>query len=131
MLVLLAGVSGVWAQKQYSFLQVDNTDGLVSNRVACIHKDSRGFVWIGTKAGLSRYDGARIVNYKHDSTDSTSIMDNYIINIQEDAWGNLLIKTSIGYIVFDVYKEKFYADVKAYLAERNIPVRPLAEVSLS
>lgn len=72
------------AQKQYSFLQVNNTDGLVNNQVTCIYKDSRGFIWIGTSAGLSRYDGSGFVNYKHNSSDSTSIVDNYIVDIQED-----------------------------------------------
>lgn len=69
------------AQKQYSFSQVNDVDGLVSNQVACIYKDSRGFIWIGTKTGLSRYYGTRFVNYKHNSADSTSICDNYIVNI--------------------------------------------------
>ena len=102
-------------QQQYSFLQVNSADGLVSNRVTCIHKGARGFIWIGTKAGLSRYDGVRVVNYKHDSTDSTSLPNNHIIKIQEDKKGNLVIQTGTGYYVYDIHKEKFCTDINKYL----------------
>ena len=32
-------------------------DGLPSDRVHCILSDSRGFLWMGTEDGLSRFDG--------------------------------------------------------------------------
>ncbi|WP_027473874.1 hybrid sensor histidine kinase/response regulator transcription factor [Saccharicrinis fermentans] len=111
-LMLLLEVAG---QQQYSFLQVNSADGLVSNRITCIHKGSRGFIWIGTKAGLSRYDGVRVVNYKHDSNDSTSLPNNYIIKIQEDASGNLLIQTGTAFFVYNIHKEKFCLDINKYL----------------
>ncbi|MCU4177236.1 two-component regulator propeller domain-containing protein [Carboxylicivirga sp. N1Y90] len=120
LVLLLMLLSSVSAQKQYSFLQVNNIDGLVSDRVACIHKDSRGFIWIGTKAGLSCYDGSGFVNYKHDSSDSTSIPDNYILQIQEDKNGDLWIQTSLGYIVYNTHNEKFYSDVKTYLGIKEV-----------
>ena len=113
--VLFWGLINLSAQQQYSFLQVNNVDGLGSDRISCVHKDSRGFIWIGTKSGLSRYDGSTVVNYKHDSTDSTSLPDNYIIKIQEDNKGNLLIQTGTGYYVYDVRKERYYADINKYL----------------
>ncbi|MDA3853346.1 MAG: hypothetical protein PF444_03790, partial [Bacteroidales bacterium] len=117
---LIFTVNG-WADKQYSFLQVSNSDGLVNNQVTCIHKDKRGFVWIGTTAGLSRYDGSSFVNYKHNSTDSNSIVDNYIVDIQEDKQGDLLIKTRLKYVVYDINKEMFYQDISAYVGLDNAP----------
>jgi len=53
----------------YSFIRVDASDGLVNNQVTCIFKDSRGFIWIGTTAGLSRFDGINFVNYTHNDKD--------------------------------------------------------------
>ncbi len=99
------------ANIQYSFLRIDNMDGLVNNHVTCFLKDSRGFIWIGTSAGLSRYDGSEFVNYKHSIIDTTSIIDNYIENIQEDENGNLWIQTRLGYVYFDVQNESFSKDV--------------------
>ena len=33
----------------------DNRDGLVSDRVRCIHQDNLGYLWFGTAKGLTRY----------------------------------------------------------------------------
>ena len=38
-------------------------DGLPSDRINCLLADTRGYLWIGTGDGLSRYDGYRFVNY--------------------------------------------------------------------
>ncbi len=37
-------------------------NGLPSNNIKCIFKDSRGYFWIGTEAGLCRYDGKHLTN---------------------------------------------------------------------
>ncbi len=41
-----------------SFKRLDTTDGLPHNTVFCINQDRYGFMWFGTRFGLSRYDGA-------------------------------------------------------------------------
>lgn len=41
----------------YSFKHIDNSLGLSLSNVKCIVEDSYGFVWLGTKNGLHRYDG--------------------------------------------------------------------------
>ena len=46
----------------YIFNNLDNTNGLVNNRVTSIAQDKRGFIWIGTEKGLQRYDGVRFAN---------------------------------------------------------------------
>lgn len=38
-------------------------DGLPSNTVYCVKRDSQGFLWFCTAEGLSRFDGLRFVNY--------------------------------------------------------------------
>src|ERR1017187_9020476 len=38
-------------------------DGLARNRVTGIVADSKGFIWLCTGEGLSRFDGYRFVNY--------------------------------------------------------------------
>ncbi|WP_218127761.1 sensor histidine kinase [Niabella drilacis] len=46
----------------YIFNNLDNTNGLVNDRVTSIAQDKRGFIWIGTEKGLQRYDGVRFAN---------------------------------------------------------------------
>lgn len=38
-------------------------NGLRSNTILKLTKDSRGFIWFSTRDGLSRFDGYRFVNY--------------------------------------------------------------------
>ena len=68
-------------------------DGLSNNKVTAIFQDSRGFIWIGTEDGLNRYDGYRVVVYRHEPLDSASISGNLIQAINETSDGNLWIGT--------------------------------------
>ncbi|WP_302951661.1 hybrid sensor histidine kinase/response regulator transcription factor [uncultured Prevotella sp.] len=54
--VLLAACPA-YATGNYSFKRIDNTFGLSSSNVKCVAEDSYGFIWLGTKNGLHRYDG--------------------------------------------------------------------------
>ncbi len=38
-------------------------DGLPDSRVSPIIQDSKGYMWFGTQAGLTRYDGSQFVNF--------------------------------------------------------------------
>ena len=58
-----------------------------------IFQDSRGYVWIGTYKGLSRYDGKRFKNYDREDFGVTS---DFINVIKEDLDGNLWIGTDNG-----------------------------------
>jgi ligand-binding sensor domain-containing protein len=41
-----------------------SADGLGSSFVSCLMVDSRGFLWICTRDGLSRFDGSQFVTYQ-------------------------------------------------------------------
>ena len=57
-------------------------DGLSSRFVTSIHKDSRGFMWIGTRYGLNRYDGYKFKLY---TKENSALTTNHIGQIYEDA----------------------------------------------
>lgn len=42
------------------FTHIGVEDGLCQNTVCCILQDHLGFIWLGTKDGLTRYDGYRL-----------------------------------------------------------------------
>ena len=69
------------------FRNLTTKEGLSSNSIQSCLMDSRGFMWIGTQAGLNRYDGITIKVYDHSDADSTSIGDGFIWNIFEDSDG--------------------------------------------
>jgi len=69
-------------------------NGLIMNNVEYIHIDMDGFVWLGTYAGLQRFDGYEFKAYTYDPANPSSISDNFISTIFEDDSANLWIGTS-------------------------------------
>lgn len=67
-------------------------NGLLSNVVYCVFQDNQGYVWVGTEAGVSRYDG---YNFRHFSKDD-GLSDNDIFQIKEDRKGRLWFLTYNG-----------------------------------
>jgi len=88
-------------------------DGLAQNTVYSILQDKQGFMWFGTKDGLSRYDGYQFKNYRNDKNDPNSIGNNCIRSLFQDANGDIWIGTDIGAYVYRPDKDKFeYFDIK-------------------
>jgi signal transduction histidine kinase len=60
-------------------------DGLPSGTVYSIAQDSAGYIWFGTDAGASRFDGQHFVNY----TTSDGLADNEVLTVQVDPQGRV------------------------------------------
>ncbi|MEO9484839.1 MAG: histidine kinase [Ekhidna sp.] len=71
-------------------------DGLPSNTVYCVRQDSQGFVWFGTDAGLSRFDGAKFKNYGL----KEGLPDMEVLNFYEDSFGRIWIYTFNGKVCY-------------------------------
>ncbi len=76
------------------FINLSTEQGLIQNTVTSVEKDQNGFIWIGTAAGVSRYDGYEFRNYAHNPEDSTSISANFISDILCDHKNNIWITTT-------------------------------------
>lgn len=48
---------------------IDTSKGLPSNTIGALKKDSLGFIWIGTKFGICRYDGCNLKQYDKTKSD--------------------------------------------------------------
>lgn len=76
---------GIFAFKAYSqktfYRNYTVEDGLLSSTVYDIHQDKKGFIWFGTEAGVSKFDGIRFVNYSK----KNGLGDNEIFHIVPDA----------------------------------------------
>jgi ligand-binding sensor domain-containing protein len=79
-----------------NFKHLSAQDGLASDMVNTIFQDSDGFMWFGTKNGLSRFDGYSFLNFKYDETDSNSLSNDFVTCIVEDKNQNLWIGTFSG-----------------------------------
>ena len=95
------------AQPPSRFLLYSVKDGLSQNSVHAIFRDRDGLVWIGTQDGLNSFDGKTFTVYRHIDEDSTSISDQFILNIGEDGLGNVWIGTRNGLNCFNKHTQKF------------------------
>lgn len=66
-------------------------DGLPQNSVTKILQTKDGFLWVGTQAGLARFDGVRFTTFDH--TNTPVFRDDYISDLVEDGQGTLWIAT--------------------------------------
>jgi two-component sensor histidine kinase len=64
-LLLLAFNAGAQPrlERHYSHKLYTTYDGLVQSQVTYLFQDSKGYLWIGTKVGLSRFDGENFINF--------------------------------------------------------------------
>ena len=70
--------------ENFNFKNITIEDGLSQSTVKTIYQDIKGYIWVGTDAGLNRYNGYEFKQYKHDEYNKNSISHNYIIDITED-----------------------------------------------
>ena len=72
-------------------------DGVANNSICYIFQDSKGFIWMGTLNGLSRYDGNSFVTFLPEGESDNgriSLSTNHARTISEDQNGFLWIETS-------------------------------------
>ena len=79
-------------------------DGLPQMQIWSMFQDSRGYLWIGTKGGISRYDGEKFTNFSQ----VDGLADNRVDLIYEDYSENIWIITRFGISVFDGQKLKTF-----------------------
>lgn len=91
----------------YNFHTFSLKDGLTQSTVYAILRDNNGYLWIGTGAGLSRFDGQLTTRYFASINDSETIPGNRIFSIIDDTMGNVWIATSGGLVRFDDNKNIF------------------------
>jgi len=72
-------------------------DGLTQSEVNSIFQDSRGFLWVGTKFGVSRFDGNEFVS----RFDEKGILKSTIQYIDELTGGKVIVASSAGYAIFE------------------------------
>lgn len=89
------------------FEQLSVEDGLAQESVLAIVQDTQGFMWFGSQAGLSRYDGHRVMIYKNVEDDPRSLIDNWVKVLHIDPQGRLWVGTDGGLDLFDPASRTF------------------------
>lgn len=87
-----------------NFTHIAQEKGLSQTSILCMMQDRQGFIWLGTKEGLNRFDGYSFKAYKYISSDTTSLSDNEIQSLSEDQEGNIYVSTQGGGFCKYIYK---------------------------
>jgi len=97
---------------QSPYRQFSIKDGLPQQQVMCLYQDSRGYLWMGTKWGVSKFDGEHFENFSR----YNSLTGNEIKKILEDAEGNIWILGTSGIAYYDG------VEIKRVLAGKNLDI---------
>lgn len=89
------------------FKHLSLKEGFSQSPVFSIAQSKKGFIWIGSRDGLIRFDGYEFKSYKNDKLVNHSIIHSNIKVIHEDNNENLWIGTSNGLFLFNQRQEQF------------------------
>ena len=91
---------------------------MLENSITCFLHDRQGFMWIGTKGGLFRYDGYDFTLFKMEPKNANSLSDNFVTCLVEYSRDELiLIGTDKGGL--NIYNKKTGKFFRFLHKERN------------
>lgn len=95
LLIWLAAFCGIVANAQFhfSFTHYTSDNGLSQNSITAMLKDRKGYLWLGTRDGLNRFDGYNFTIYNSAPDSRTALLSNRIIHLKEDNRGFIWAKT--------------------------------------
>jgi len=94
--VVATAAAPIPAARPMFFEHVTMRDGLSTSTVNSILQDSQGYVWLATEAGLNRYDGNTIRQFRRERGNEHGLASDYIWSIAEDSHGDLWLATDGG-----------------------------------
>ena len=105
--LLLSLFQSFGQQQDLIFKNYSVEDGLTSNTIWAIGQDGEGFMWFGTRNGLSRFDGYEFKSYQFSNSTSHSLGNNFIHSLLTYDNDNLWLGTSRGIYTLDLRTNKF------------------------
>jgi ligand-binding sensor domain-containing protein len=106
LLLWLPAVSGFCQNESFVFSNLNETDGLSDNVVNCLIRDQKGFFWIGTYNGISRFDGANFYSYKI-RKGPNSMLNEVVHSLCEDQQGRIWGATNGGVFAYNQATDSF------------------------
>lgn len=103
--ILLFGTAASHPSSFY-FKHYDNTSGLSQNTVMSIFQDSKGFIWMGTKNGLNRFDGHDFKTYQRGDS-VNELKNSMIFCMAEDRNKMIWLGTDQGISLYNPITENF------------------------
>lgn len=83
--------------QHYNFINYSTESGLGQSQIRSIAQDKNGYLWLGTLAGLTKYDGKKFVNYSIQN----GLIDNQVFSLTADKTMGVWIGTTGGLNYFN------------------------------
>ncbi len=83
-------------QVRYRIERVATSSGLSQSSVYAVEQDRFGYLWIGTRDGLNRYDGYEFRVFRHTPFEPASLGGVTVTSISADHEGNLWLRADAG-----------------------------------
>ncbi len=99
----LASFVSSQAEDVVAFRHFTTADGLVSNQINTLFRDSKGILWVGTASGLDRYDAYRFSHFAQED----GLPGLYIVYITEDTLGQVWVHTTEGTACYSYEEGRF------------------------
>ncbi len=80
------------AAVRYPFINYHSSDGLPQSNITALLQDKEGYIWIGTQAGLGKFDGIRFETF----TSREGLAGNYITDLEMDRDGGIWVASQDG-----------------------------------
>ena len=133
-LTLLLSLSSNTTAQSYFFDNYGVSEGLAQSTVFSVYQDNKHIVWLGTRAGLSRFDGKYFENYSIED----GLAPNGVKVIFEDSlnriWightgGGITILENNKFTIFAAPEEIFNSDITAITADKQGSIWIASELS--
>jgi ligand-binding sensor domain-containing protein len=94
-------------QQNFTYTGYTTADGLVGNEVTKTVVDNKGFLWIATHNGLSRFDGSQFKTYTYSPNDSNGLRSIWVTDLCIDKTKTLWVTTEWGLCWYNTATDKF------------------------
>lgn len=91
----------------FQFRHYNMENGLSSNSVTALLQDSKGYIWLGTGAGLDKFDGNRFIYYRKKGSANHGFEANDVTALYECKDKTIWIGTRDGIYVYNPSADKF------------------------
>lgn len=105
--ILLLLLPAFCSAQTYYFKHYQVEQGLSNNTVYACLQDKKGFLWLGTKDGLNRFDGYSFKVFRHNPCDKGTLSNNMVHALSLDKDGSLWVATDEGVEHYDPGTETF------------------------
>ncbi len=104
-------VSQSQKKKPVRFERFTIEQGLSSNQIIKMTQDSKGYLWLGTDSGVSRFNGYEFKIYRNERGNPNSLISNRINDIYADNNDIIWIATQNGLCQYDPEQDLFSYDI--------------------